>query len=217
MDGSIRMLDPRTARSLTGKRLRHAEPICSLRWSPHSTLPQQLASGGSSSLVVWDLHRGGRPLQKLHHGCPVKAFAWAPQHRNLMATGGADLTGHLRTWDVSSGKELRRVATGSEVCQLEWSKAGDALVTAQGWGRDRVYSVCVWSHPGPHLLAKLPNGHKARPAFMAMSPDGQCVATGAGQGDDTIRVWKVLRNQGSMGRGGAGAGQHSIARKVQIR
>jgi WD40 repeat protein len=77
--------------------------VCGLKWSPWGT---QLASGGNDNLLnIWDdrwqrasshhssphLEQGsyGQPLFRLErHVAAVKAIAWCPWQRNLLASGG---------------------------------------------------------------------------------------------------------------------------------
>ena len=67
----------------------------------------------------------------------------------------------------------------------------DALLTAPILvARSRgSLQVIVWTYPTMQQLATL-TGHTSRVLYLAMSPDGQTVVTGAG--DETLRFWNVF-------------------------
>ncbi|BBG97982.1 FIZZY-related 3 [Prunus dulcis] len=48
----------------------------------------------------------------------------------------------------------------------------------------------VWKYPSMGKVATL-TGHSMRVLYLAMSPDGQTIVTGAG--DETLRFWNVFR------------------------
>ena len=47
----------------------------------------------------------------------------------------------------------------------------------------------VWKYPSLVQVAKL-TGHSYRVLYLAMSPDGEAIVTGAG--DETLRFWNVF-------------------------
>lgn len=64
----------------------HSQEVCGLKWSFDET---QLASGGNDNkLFIWS-HGSTLPLAKFsHHNAAVKAIAWSPHQKNLLASGG---------------------------------------------------------------------------------------------------------------------------------
>jgi WD40 repeat protein len=50
--------------------------------------------------------------------------------------------------------------------------------------------IRVWKYPGVTQLASL-TAHSARVLYMAVSPDGEAVVTGAA--DETLCFWNVFR------------------------
>ncbi len=56
--------------------------------------------------------------------------------------------------------------------------------------RSQTYSqILVWKYPSLVQVAKL-TGHSYRVLYLAMSPDGESIVTGAG--DETLRFWNVF-------------------------
>ena len=69
-------------------------------------------------------------------------------------------------------------ATGSQVCNLSWSKNVNEIVSTHGYSQNQ---IIVWRHPTMTKLATL-TGHTMRVLYLATSPDGQTIVTGAGVG-----------------------------------
>ena len=68
-------------------------------------------------------------------------------------------------------------AAGSQVCNLSWSKNVNEIVSTHGYSQNQ---IIVWKHPTMTKLATL-TGHTLRVLYLAVSPDGQTIVTGAGQ------------------------------------
>ena len=100
--------------------------VCGLKWSPDR---QQLASGGNDNkLFVWNL-RSNNPVQTYsEHMAAVKAIAWSPHQHGLLASGGGTADRRIRFWNTITGRPLQCVDTGSQVCNLAWSKHSNELV-----------------------------------------------------------------------------------------
>ena len=68
-------------------------------------------------------------------------------------------------------------STGSQVCNLSWSKNVNEIVSTHGYSQNQ---IIVWKHPTMTKLATL-TGHTLRVLYLAVSPDGQTIVTGAGE------------------------------------
>lgn len=66
---------------------------------------------------------------------------------------------------------------GSQVCNLSWSKNVNEIVSTHGYSQNQ---IIVWKHPTMTKLATL-TGHTLRVLYLAVSPDGQTIVTGAGK------------------------------------
>nr|POE61461.1 protein fizzy-related 3 [Quercus suber] len=75
---------------------------------------------------------------------------------------------------------------GSPVCNLAWSKNVNEIVSTHGYSQNQ---IMVWKYPSMTKVATL-TGHSMRVLYLAMSPDGQTIVTGAG--DETLRFWNVF-------------------------
>lgn len=164
----------------------HTQEVCGLRWSPHN---QQLASGGNDNrLLVWDLAQSTRPIHRFtEHSAAVKAITWSPHQRGLLASGGGTADRCIRFWNtLDCGEMLSCVDTGSQVCNLAWSKNVNEIVSTHGYSQNQ---IVIWNYPSMTQVATL-IGHTSRVLYLAISPDGQSVVTGAG--DDTLRFWNAF-------------------------
>jgi WD40 repeat protein len=171
-----------TARCLRG----HRQEICGLKWSFDDKL---LASGGNDNkLFVWHpSHTTDQPLFQFEdHIAAVKAVAWSPHQGGLLASGGGTADRHIRFWSTATGMPLYKVDTGSQVCNLMWSRTVNEIVSTHGYSLNQ---VIIWRYPSMTKLATL-SGHTMRVLYLSMSPDGTSIVTGAG--DETLRFWNVF-------------------------
>ena len=176
----------------------HKQEVCGLRWN---TEDGQLASGGNDNkLMVWD-KLSETPLWKFSdHTAAVKAIAWSPHQHALLASGGGTADRRIKFWNTNTGQCIQELDTGSQVCNLAWSKNSNEIVSTHGYSQNQ---IVVWKYPSMTQVASL-TGHTYRVLYLAMSPDGQTVVTGAG--DETLRFWKCFGKRERDGVGGEGAG-----------
>ncbi|XP_003744594.1 fizzy-related protein homolog [Galendromus occidentalis] len=168
------------ARKLSG----HRQEVCGLKWSPDQ---QHLASGGNDNrLLVWTLQTNTPCQTYTEHQAAVKAIAWSPHHHGLLASGGGTADRYIRFWNTLTGQPMQSVDTGSQVCNLAWSKHASELVSTHGYSQNQ---IVVWKYPSLTPVAKL-TGHSYRVLYLAVSPDGESIVTGAG--DETLRFWNVF-------------------------
>ncbi|KAG9221325.1 hypothetical protein CCMSSC00406_0009436 [Pleurotus cornucopiae] len=139
------------------------------------------------------------PLWKFHeHTAAVKALAWDPHVNGVLATGGGTQDKHIRFWNVGHGTMLSELDTGSQVCNLIWSLTSHELVSTHGFSSTTAQNqICIWKYPTLNMVASL-TGHTNRVLYLAMSPDGETIVTGAG--DETLRFWNAFPKT-SGGRG----------------
>eukprot|EP01032_Pedospumella_encystans_P031952 gene31952-36074_t len=151
--------DPCVVRELCA----HKQEVCGLKWSFDEKM---LASGGNDNkLFVWDATHGSgnsggstitEPLCSFtDHTAAVKAVAWSPHQHGLLASGGGTADRHIRFWNALTGVPLHKIDTGSQVCNLMWSKNVNELVSTHGYSLNQ---VIVWKYPSMQKIATL-TGH----------------------------------------------------------
>ncbi|KAJ7632339.1 quinon protein alcohol dehydrogenase-like superfamily [Roridomyces roridus] len=148
-------------------------------------------TAGASSGSGTDDAAGDAPLWKFHeHTAAVKALAWDPHVSGVLATGGGTQDKHIRFWNTISGTMLNELDTGSQVCNLIWSLTSHELVSTHGFSSTTAQNqICIWKYPTLNMVASL-TGHTNRVLYLAMSPDGETIVTGAG--DETLRFWNAF-------------------------
>ena len=197
-DRVIYLRDVRAQGDFTDKLTNHKQEVCGLKWSFDE--PAFLASGGNdNNLFVID---GRNPHQPIHrfseHSAAVKAIAWSPHQHGLLASGGGTADRCIRFWNTLSGTGLNKIDTGSQVCNLAWSQNCNEIVSTHGYSLNQ---IVVWKYPSMNKVATL-TGHTFRVLYLAMSPDGSTVVTGAG--DETLRFWQIFPGPRSDGKDSTG-------------
>jgi len=162
----------------------HRQEVCGLKWSPDN---RYLASGGNDNrLYVWNTHAYTPQLTYNQHTAAVKAIAWSPHQRGLLTSGGGTADKCIRFWNTLTGQPMQCIDTGSQVCNLAWSRNTQELVSTHGYSQNQ---IVVWKYPSMSQIAKL-TGHTFRVLYLSMSPDGESIVTGAG--DETLRFWNIF-------------------------
>lgn len=198
-DRTIAHRDVRAAEHWTAKLGAHKQEVCGLKWN---TELGQLASGGNDNrLLIWEA-RGSNsvPLHRFNeHTAAIKAISWNPHQNGILASGGGSADKRIRFWNTQTGLMLNEIDTGSQVCSLKWSKTSNELVSTHGFSPGPIQNqVCLWKYPSMQQIATL-SGHTYRVLYLAMSPDGETIVTGAG--DETLRFWHAFPKP-SKPRGG---------------
>jgi cell division cycle 20-like protein 1, cofactor of APC complex len=183
-DKTILNRDPRISQDYFAKLNGHKQEVCGLKWSFDE---QQLASGGNDNkLFVWN-QNNNHPVYKFsNHTAAIKALAWSPHQHGLLCSGGGTADRTIRFWNTLEMTQLNWVDTGSQVCNLAFSNNVNEIVSTHGYSQNQ---VIIWSYPDLEKIATL-TGHTYRVLYLAISPDGQSIVTGAG--DETLRFWNVF-------------------------
>lgn len=183
-DKNILYRDIRLPTNYISKLVGHKQEVCGLKWSFDD---QQLCSGGNDNkLFIWNLHSTSPVLKFTNHTAAVKALAWSPHQHGLLASGGGTADRTIRFWNTLLNTQVSYLDTGSQVCNLMFSKNVNELVSTHGYSLNQ---IVVWKYPSMEKTVTL-TGHSYRVLYLAMSPDGQTIVTGAG--DETLRFWQVF-------------------------
>ncbi|KAF2000737.1 WD40 repeat-like protein [Amniculicola lignicola CBS 123094] len=220
-DRTIYHRDVRQPDQWMAKLVGHKQEVCGLKWNCEDN---QLASGGNDNkLMVWDKLNTEPTFKWSEHQAAVKAIAWSPHQRGLLASGGGTADRTIKFWNTlisSSGPSAASLAaasaaasasasgsssiptsptapanllssldTGSQVCNLAWSKNSNEIVSTHGYSQNQ---IIVWKYPSMQQVVAL-TGHTYRVLYLAMSPDGQVIVTGAG--DETLRFWNAFKKK----------------------
>ncbi|GCB77185.1 hypothetical protein scyTo_0015624 [Scyliorhinus torazame] len=166
------------------------DSVTSVGWSERGNL---VAVGTHKGYVqIWDTAAGKKLSTLEGHSARVGALAW---NADQLSSGSRDrliLQRDIRTPPLQSERRLQ--GHRQEVCGLKWSTdhqllasgGNDNKVSTHGYSQNQ---ILVWKYPSLTQVAKL-TGHSYRVLYLAMSPDGEAIVTGAG--DETLRFWNVF-------------------------
>ena len=160
----------------------HKQEICGLKWSQDGNY---FASGGNDNRLCVFSPKTCHPLFKKTQKAAVKALSWSPRRVGVLASGAGTADRCIKLWNVNSGRLINSHETGSQVCNLAFSKFNDELVSSHGFSEN---AVCVWESNNFRKIKSL-KGHMSRVLYLAMSPCGNYVVSGAG--DETLRFWDL--------------------------
>lgn len=193
-DGCINTYDVRVAKPFIASQVGHTGQICGLQWSHDG---RQLASGSNDNHVnIWEGPQATSPTFTFSHMAAVKAISWCPWQANTLATGGGSRDRCLKFWNTSTGVLSRSCETNSQISAICWSKTYRELISAHGFSSN---SLCLWKYPSLGLMKEIPSAHDSRILHMAISPDGERVATVAA--DENLKIWKVFEKPQGDGTG----------------
>ncbi|WPG98064.1 Hypothetical protein R9X50_00084900 [Acrodontium crateriforme] len=170
-------------RRLTG----HKQEVCGLKWNPDT---EQLASGGNDNKIfVWDqmeerwLHRWGE--QEGGHKAAVKAIAWSPHQRGLLASGGGTADRCIKFWNTVS-----QAQTTTNSNSLGASVTVDQANLGLGFSgaSPLVESPLSPSQPNPYLIRSHDTGSQVCNLLFS-TLTSELVST-HGYSQHAINIWK---------------------------
>ena len=190
-DSNIVNHDVRISKHNVATMSSHTQEVCGLAWS-HDGMT--LASGGNDNMLcLWDAATSSTSRAKFtltEHQAAVKALAWSPHERNLLATGGGTADRSIKFWNTRTGSLLNSIDTGSQVCALQWNPHEKEILSSHGFSR---FQLSLWKYP---TMAKIKDleGHTSRVLHLATSSDGCTVVSAAA--DETLRFWDIFAPPG---------------------
>lgn len=126
------------------------------------------------------------------HKAAVKAIGWCPSSPGTLASGGGTADRHVRFFSMQNLSQTFSIDTGSQICNLVFSKISNEMVTTHGYSLNQIN---LWTTNGnwqDKTVSKVTTltGHTYRVLYLAASPYGESIITGAG--DETLRFWNVF-------------------------
>lgn len=164
-------------RRLTG----HKQEVCGLKWNSDT---EQLASGGNDNKIfIWDRmeerwqHRWGE--QEGGHKAAVKAIAWNPHQRGVLASGGGTADRCIKFWNTISSAQ----ASTSRSVPPEQTNLGLGLSTSPA-----PESPLTPQMLNPHLISSHDTGSQVCNLLFSQRTS-ELVST-HGYSQHAINIWK---------------------------
>ena len=205
-DKFIKNFDVRIKNAEISKIKKHKQEICSLKYSKEGDL---LASGGNDNVVyIWDIRNLNNNIYNflfeehnnnynyncseiklyslnIFHQAAIKAMAWCPWKRHVLATGGGSKDKSIKIYSCDSNKLLKNINTGSQVCALLWNQKEKEIISSHGYNKNQ---IIIWNYEKNKKISEL-KGHMNRVLYLAISPDETLICSGSG--DETLRLWRI--------------------------
>ncbi|AJS27500.1 Ama1p [Saccharomyces cerevisiae YJM1388] len=171
-----------------------AQQVCGISLNEHANL---LAVGGNdNSCSLWDISDLDKPIKKfvLPHKAAVKAIAFCPWSKSLLATGGGSKDRCIKFWHTSTGTLLDEIYTSGQVTSLIWSLRHKQIVATFGFGDTKnPVLITLYSYPKLSKLLEVRSPNPLRVLSAVISPSSMaiCVATN----DETIRFYELWNDK----------------------
>ncbi len=149
-----------------------------------------LSASNDGTVRLWDLDAGQLVRRFRAHEADVPSVIFSRDGRTIVSSSN---DGTAIVWDVQTGQQLHRFALGDGVQQAQFSPDGHNLL----FGVGDIFSTI----PGAAILWEIDSnteirrfvGHQSGVHTIAFSPDGQTLASGAGDG--VIIVWDATSGE----------------------
>ncbi|KAL9104776.1 MAG: hypothetical protein Q9163_000326 [Psora crenata] len=141
-------------------------------FSPSTSLVLQnttIIPGEDGSLLISE----GRQKHKWVHSAAIKAIAFCPWQRGLIATGGGSNDRAIHFYHTFSGACLATINVHAQVTSLIWSKTRREIAATFGYAQpEHPYRIAVFSWPECRQVVAIPWGNDLRALFAISYPFG---------------------------------------------
>ncbi|KAH3664408.1 hypothetical protein WICMUC_005793 [Wickerhamomyces mucosus] len=168
----------------------HQQQVCGIAVSFDA---KQISVGGNDNCcTIWDIEDIENPKMKffLPHQAAVKAIAYCPWSKSLLATGGGSKDRTIRFWHTNSGTLLESVPTKGQITSLIWSRRKKQIVVTFGFGDSQKPTIIsMYSYPKMDVLLQVEATSNLRILSAVLSPDTRSICVAAN--DETVRFYEL--------------------------
>ena len=146
----------------------HSEIMGMLANGAHATR-NRVIPGQNGCLLIGE----GRQKHKWVHSAAIKAIAFCPWQRGLLATGGGSNDRAIHFYHTFSGACLATINVHAQVTSLIWSTTRREIVATFGYAQpDHPYRVAVFSWPECKQVVAIPWANDMRALYAISYPGG---------------------------------------------
>lgn len=155
---------------------------------------QQIAVGGNdNSCSLWDIsNHMSKPGLKFtfFHKAAIKAVAFCPWSKSLLATGGGTKDKIIKFWHTGTGTLINKIETQNQITSLTWSRHYKQIVATFGFGDvSNPMLLTMYNYPSLEPILQVKTPHPLRALSCATSPNGSSLCVGTT--DETIRFYEL--------------------------
>ncbi|TGZ81297.1 WD40 repeat-like protein [Ascodesmis nigricans] len=172
----------------------HTQQICGLAWSTDGS---QFITGGNDNMAcLFDTDavltpQGHHNLDaglgdcgeryRWAHGAAVKAIAFCPWQRSLVATGGGSNDRGIHFYHTFSGQHLKTINVAAQVTSLIWSTTRREIAATFGFSNpDHPIRIAVFAWPECTQIVSIPWQEEMRALYAVYYPGGPAISEGSG-------------------------------------
>ncbi|MCJ1297447.1 hypothetical protein MMC08_000233 [Hypocenomyce scalaris] len=134
----------------------------------------RVVPGHGGVLIISD----GRQKHKWHHSAAIKAIAFCPWQRGLIATGGGSNDRAIHFYHTFSGACLATINVQAQVTSLIWSTTRREIAATFGYAQpEHPYRIAVFSWPDCRQVVAIPWTGDMRALYAIPYPGGPNEAT----------------------------------------
>lgn len=176
----------------------------------HSHNPAELSSAldvrlGPNGESIWTVVPGRGPVISIEHGkekhrwglnAAVKAIAFCPWQRGLLAIGGGSNDRCIHFYHTGSGACLATIDCAAQVTSLVWSTTRREIAATFGFAQpEHPFRIAVFSWPTCEQVVAIPWYDENRALYAIPYPGGP--NTGRGRGEDGV-WWSRTSEEGCI-------------------
>ncbi|RVD82179.1 uncharacterized protein DFL_006612 [Arthrobotrys flagrans] len=165
----------------------HTQQICGIAWSTDAS---QVATGGNDNQCILfdvetpkdedsdsrDADEPNRELiirHKWSHLAAVKAIAFCPWQKSLIATGGGSNDRGIHFYHTFTGSAIATINVSAQVTSLVWSHQRKEIAATFGYANpEHPIRIAVFTWPDCHKVVSIPWTGDMRALYALPYPDG---------------------------------------------
>ncbi|CCH41449.1 putative WD repeat-containing protein [Wickerhamomyces ciferrii] len=174
------------------------QQVCGI--SINDDLKQMAVGGNDNCCHLWNIEDLENPRLEfsLPHQAAVKAIAYCPWSKSLLATGGGTKDRTIRFWHTKTGTLLQSYKTEGQITSLVWSRNKKQICATFGFCEGHLNDtlVGVYTYPKMEKLIQVGDQPGIRILSCALSPDSTSICVTLT--DETVRFYEVWDANGNI-------------------